>query len=391
MRGQAVVGAMAAVFSLGLVIQIAKADDNDGYLRGYISAVAERELNLSASSISVKDGVVHIIAPDLSDQHRQKLLNVVGSINGVAAVQIDDPADKAPSSIAPAASVSPVTSAASQPAASSMDRTSQDPNTPVPQDQYKLGLLPGHTLFDPLIADPRWPHIAGTYRAYQQDKRFSDTGAAEFGGSLSLYRFQGPGDGGLSEIGLQAAVFSSYNLNAESHDLINADYFVALSESYRLEKFSVIGRIFHQSSHIGDEYLLDHPGFNRINLSYEQVDVIGSYDLSKAWRLYAGAGWLFDQDPVGLDPWSIHYGLEYKSPTRIGRYIRPVAAIDFQHKEREDWDLDLSVRAGIQIEGTEPRGDRLLLLAEYYTGHDPNGQFYDQNTQWYGLGLHWFY
>ena len=94
---------------------------------------------------------------------------------------------------------------------------------------------------------------------------------------------------------------------------------------------------------------------------------------------------------LDLGNWSLHYGVEYKAPFTIGDHLRPVAAADVKHKEYEDWNLDLSVRAGVQIEGAELRGNRLMLLLEYYTGHDPNGQFYTDSVQWYGVGLHWFF
>ncbi|WP_375136022.1 DUF1207 domain-containing protein [Nitrosomonas oligotropha] len=39
--------------------------------------------------------------------------------------------------------------------------------------------------------------------------------------------------------------------------------------------FSVCARIYHQSSHLGDEFLLRKAGFafNRVNLSYEGIDL----------------------------------------------------------------------------------------------------------------------
>jgi hypothetical protein len=404
MRGYGIVAAVtAAALCVGWASDAALAQD-DGYIRGYASAVAEREYGVAPGDVDVRDGVVRVNAPGLTPDQRARLADALRTVRGVTDVRVAG-TDAAPAADAPAVASAPSSAPAgvsseSAPAVAgpavtrSAARDAQGVEVAAIGERYQLGLLPGKTLFDPLIADPQWPHIAGTYRAYQGSNKFADTGAADFGGSLAIYRFEGPGEGALSEVGLQAGVFSTFDLDAESHDLVNADYFVALTDTYRLGRFSVIGRVLHQSSHLGDEYLLAHldePGFQRVNFSYEAVDAIASYDLTRSWRVYGGGAFRFDTDPVDLGNWSLHYGVQYTAPFTIGDHLRPVAAADVKHKEYEDWDLDLSVRAGVQIEGAEMRGNRLMLLLEYYTGRDPNGQFYTDSVQWYGVGLHWFF
>lgn len=416
--GKVAVTGVVAV-SLGVASAATLAAD-DGYVRGYAAAVAEREFGVRPEDVTVRDGVVEINAPQLSPDQKARLADVLRHVRGVTDVRVAGAPAQTPSPavgeviLPPATTVGTATGRAAvvpapppanppapvAPAAAAA--VSTDPATPPAKadgvyvaavdERYQLGLLPGKTLFDPLLADPRWPDTSATYRAYQNETRFDHAGATNFGGSLSIYRFDGPGNRGLSEVGLQAAVFGLFDLDAESHDLINADYFVALDYAYRIEKLSLLGRVLHQSSHVGDEFLLDHPGFQRINLTYEQINLLASYDLTKSWRVYGGGGWLFDTEPDNLDPWSIHYGVEYKADWLIANHIRPVAGVDFQQLAYQDWNLNLMVRAGVQFEGSGgPRANRLLLLLEYYTGHNPDGQFYTGNTQWWGLGLHWLF
>lgn len=386
-----------AALCLGMACTTVLATD-DVYVRGYVSAVAEREFGVPPEAIDVRDGVVRVDAPQLSAEQRARLSAALRQVRGVTDVRVSSPAGVTTSSPPVSAATAPSTpqvAASPEPSVDHMYSGAVRPDgvfVPAIDERFELGLLPGKTLFDPLIADPRWPQIAGTYRAYQNDRRFADAGAADFGGSLSIYRFEGPGDESLSEVGLQAGVFALFDLNGESHDLVNADYLFALNYTYRRDKLSVITRVLHQSSHVGDEFLIANPGFDRINLSYEQINVLASYDLTKYLRFYAGGGWLFDQDPDDLDRWSLHYGVEYKADWTIGEHIRPVAAADFQNIQYNDWDLNLMLRAGVQFEGAgSPRGNRLMLLLEYYTGHTPDGQFFPGNTQWWGLGLHWFF
>jgi len=194
--------------------------------------------------------------------------------------------------------------------------------------------------------------------------------------------------GGQWEFGLQAAVFAIFDLDSDSSDLINADYFAALTGSYRVGPWEFLTRFFHQSSHLGDEFLLNNR-VERVNLSYEGFGALGSrYFLDDAVRLYAGGSALVHQDPANLKPGAIQYGLELYSPWRLAPGIRPVAAIDLQNRQQNDWQLDLSARAGLQFESVQVLGRKLQLMLEYFAGNSPNGQFYRDRIQYIGLGLH---
>ncbi len=194
------------------------------------------------------------------------------------------------------------------------------------------------------------------------------------------------------EVGIQAGVFSIFDLGAESLDLVNADYFVAIPLSFKKDNFSALARVFHQSSHLGDEYLLRGQTQERINLSYEGFDTILSYNLPLGFRIYGGGGYLFDRDPTSLKPWITEAGLEFRSPhTWWNNSLRPVAAVDIQNREESNWNTDVSARAGVQLENPDFLSRKLQILIEYYNGRSPNGQFYIQNIESIGIGLHFFY
>jgi Protein of unknown function (DUF1207) len=249
----------------------------------------------------------------------------------------------------------------------------------------KTGLMPGGDLFGPLIADPRWPHFGIAYQYYINDSLFKDVGAVSFGETFSVYRWRV--GTGLMEFGIQAGVFAIFDLDSSSFDLINADYMAALTVAYRLGQFSALGRVSHQSSHLGDEFLLRSTSPARVNLSYESVDLKLSYEFDLI-RLYGGGGYLFDTDPPDLKPWSLQAGLEFRSPwpSRESRW-RPIAAVDLQSRELNDWDIDVSVRAGIQIDGVLVSRS-MQFLVEFYHGHSPNGQFFTRTVDYVGLGVH---
>jgi hypothetical protein len=225
-------------------------------------------------------------------------------------------------------------------------------------ESLPTGILPPGHLFKPLLADPRWPHFSAAYRYATNRRDVRDVAAVSFGETISLFRGNAPA--GQWEFGIQAGVFAVFDLDAESKDLINADYFVAAFGGYRQGAFSALGRVFHQSSHLGDEQLLRDTRLNRINLSYESVDLKLSYDLPLGLRVYGGGGYLFDRDPSSLKPWSAQAGAEFRSPwTLWGGAIRPIAGLDLQSREENNWNVDVSLRAGPPVRdragaGTQP-------------------------------------
>lgn len=254
-------------------------------------------------------------------------------------------------------------------------------------------VLPRGKLFDPLLADPRWTHFSASVQDYGGDNGLGTVASVSVGDEFSLY--QAPVGEGAWGVGIQAAVFALFDLEAESKDLINADYWVGIPLSWRQGPNSAILRLYHQSSHLGDEYLLRSSGNrrSRINLSYEVVDLKLSRDLfDRVLRVYGGGGMLFDQEPPDIDPALLQWGLEVRPPWSFADgLLRPVAAADFQSAEESGWRVDSSVRAGLELVSTAQRDYVVQLMLEYYRGRNPNGQFFLNEVEFYGIGLHAYF
>ena len=341
----------------------AAAPPPDAWLEGYAAAVLERDLGLSVPSLRATQGVLTLSAADLSVADRARVLSALRTIRGVTRVEIVEGPPPAP--------------------------RVETPDGPLlVLAEWQTGLLPGGTLFRPLIADPRWPHFAASYQRYRHDRQLADVGAVSFGESLTLFRDRIAA--AWWEVGIQAGVFAVFDLAVESKDLVNADYLVGVPLSGRYGDWSAMLRLFHQSSHLGDEFLL-RTKTERVNLSYESVDLKVSHELGDVVRVYTGGGYLFDQEPSRLHPWSIQYGAELISPwpARDARW-RPIAAADVQHREENDWSTDFSLRAGIQLDGVLASRN-LQILIEYFKGRSPNGQFYKEKIEYLGLGAHFHF
>jgi uncharacterized protein DUF1207 len=362
---------LALVLTLAAASIVVAAPADDGYLEGYAAAILQREFSVTAPSLRVRQGVLTIDAADLASVDQTAVMAQLERIPGVARVEVRPVG-------APPPAVEPLPAAPPAPAAAQ----------PRPYPDQQLGFLPGGVIFKPLIADPRWPHFSAAWQHYFGDPQLKDAAAVSFGESFAIYRTKlGPT---YWEIGLQAGVFAIFDLNAPSFDLVNADYMVALPLSFRYEDFSSQLRVLHQSSHLGDEFLI-RTRTNRINLSYQKVDLKVSYEFRELLRVYAGGGWLWGQDPSSLDPWSTQYGFELTSPwpARPSRW-RPIAAVDVQNQQENNWSSDVSARAGIEIDGVLLTR-KLQFLLEYFNGHSPNGQFYKDRIQYLGLGAHFHF
>ena len=186
----------------------------DAYLRGYAAAVLEREFSVKDAGVQVIDGVVTVSPAGIRPEDRTKVVAALSGIKGVNRVVLAE----RPATGALAAPRAPRAGPLAAPAT---------PRRPKPDGRLPIGVLPAGLLFDPLLADPRWPSFSAAYQRYVDDQDFRNVFAVSFGETIPIYRDDVP-FGGQWEIGLQAGVFSLFDLDSDSFDLINADYFFGI-------------------------------------------------------------------------------------------------------------------------------------------------------------------
>jgi hypothetical protein len=262
-----------------------------------------------------------------------------------------------------------------------------------PADSGRAGgveLFPEPRLFAAPMADPRWPRFAVGYQRYVDDVELRNVAAVSFGESFAVVGGPGPFSGRW-EVGIQGGVFSVFDLDSASFDLINSDFIGAVTTSYRRGRFSGILRVLHQSSHLGDEYLL-RSNVDRVNLSFEEVSALVGCDLFGMLRVAFGGGYIVHREPSDLRPGSVQLNLDFVSPyTFAAGHLRPVAAVDLQFREETDWSIDRSIVAGLQLEASRSSRIGLQGMIEYYGGSSPNGQFYVREIEYVGLAIRLVY
>lgn len=264
---------------------------------------------------------------------------------------------------------------------------SADQEEPAPPDAG-WHFLPDSRIFSPLLADPRWPHFSLSYgrRIHQGFPPYRDAAMISLGEHIGMVEYITE-TGTRFGVGLQPAVFGLFNLDDPSRLLVNADYRLGVPFDFRSGPFSLEASIMHQSSHLGDEIVLEIP-VERVNLSYESALVTVSYEAGD-FRVYAGGGTMVHSVPADLKPWSAWQGVEWSS--RDGRSFGPVAAVHLEEREETEWEPAVSVRAGVEFVDPKRPRRRFQILVEYFRGHDPNGQFFRNRIESLGLGIHFYF
>jgi len=274
-------------------------------------------------------------------------------------------------------------------------------DTPGPAESV---LLPDNDVFRPLLADQREARFYADYRLIrfknssnvlsEGQGRYINAALVGFGGAFGIWGMRHPrGCDGL-QVSVFGAVFAQFNLDTPSFDLLNADYLVGPELTFRRGRWSGRVRFYHQSSHLGDEFLLNYGiahGVQRQDLSFEIADAFVSVEHTW-WRLYLGAGLVVlssSQPDLASVPAFLQWGFELRGPVWAWlnkTSLRPVAGGNFSSVQATSWTPSASVNAG--LEWASPRdAHRARVLIEYQRASVPFSQFFFERTQNFGAQL----
>jgi hypothetical protein len=255
-------------------------------------------------------------------------------------------------------------------------------------------LFPQDQIFCALLADPKEPRsfasfLRGEFRTLSDPAgEGTNIGSVGLGDSFGLVRWGGSRAGEGLQLDLVGAIFAQFDLGRPSNDLINADYIVGFPVTLRRSGFSARITFYHQSSHLGDEYLLRGEEIERENLSFESVALLLSQEIGPL-RIYAGGERLFRREPEALAESLMQGGVEFRS--RRAGSTAFVAGVDLKASQQHDWSPSTSARAGIEFARSGAAGHPARLVAfmlEVYEGPSPYGQFFQDNISYVGFGMH---
>ncbi len=242
--------------------------------------------------------------------------------------------------------------------------------------------FPSDDVFRPLLADPKQPQFFANWRSTRSrtDRTTSNVGSVAIGENFGFYTRREGCNGW--QISLLTGVFAQFNLDEKNAELINTDFNVGIPITWRSGNWSARLRYYHQSSHIGDEFLAANPGFKPITFILEEVDAILSYDYR--WlRLYGGGGYLVHRETTTFDRGRIQWGFEARAPSMRTRILEPflnrlivtpVLSADFKSIQAHDWIIDTHVLGGFEWSRTGSFR-RFRIMVTYFHGYNPYGLF----------------
>lgn len=242
--------------------------------------------------------------------------------------------------------------------------------------------------FPTMLADPRIIGYSVGYRSY--DKIFkTPLLPVSLGDRFSIYQFDNLPIGTLF-FGIEACVWAIFEGRTRSLSLVNADYYVGIPITYITPNYSIRLRLYHQSSHLGDELLMENKNIRRLNPSSEAIDLFVSYDVTGDLTLFAGIGRVIRHDETfKIKPFYLVYGFNYFMnifKIHIANLeASPYMGLYCSNWQENEWASQLSVSFGYQWGKTYGRIMRVYL--EGHTGFSCDGQFSKKKSNYLALKL----
>jgi hypothetical protein len=231
-------------------------------------------------------------------------------------------------------------------------------------DEHEFQLMPKSLIWHSYLAGPWEPRFASVWSHERTEGWVWDIA---LGGRVGICRW-GSKDCAQPngwEIQMEGAAFP--RLDPESSvDLIATDYRFGAPLVYGNGRYQMKFGFYHVSSHLGDEYMVSHPGVERINFGRNALAWGHSYYVTPDLRLYGEIDWAWD----------------------CGSHCAPFVAMNCQLRQELDFGGNFVAQAGWAWRyGADRRMFRVGV--QYYDGGNQQFEFYKTSEQKVGLGL-WY-
>ncbi|TWT63203.1 hypothetical protein Pan54_39560 [Rubinisphaera italica] len=251
---------------------------------------------------------------------------------------------------------------------------------------WQWTLLPAEVLYKSYLGGPREPRFASNI-AY-----LKGTGwiwELESGGRAGLLRY-GTTRHRFNEgwqLDIWGAAFPRLNF-VESLDVDAVDFKVGVPITWTKGRFQAKMEWYHISSHLGDEFLLKNPGFNRLDYLRDSIVLGGGFFPTPDVRIYADADYAYNTNG-GAEPWHFQFGVDY-SPICVSEHgiPQPFMAVNGLIRQEVNYSGGVNFVAGWQWRGHEK--DSLFRAGiQYYAGQSLQLSFLNEYEELLGFGL-WY-
>ena len=252
------------------------------------------------------------------------------------------------------------------------------------QEGSGRGIFPSGRDYPAYRADPRSPELALTVLHVERlgvPEAGSPRYGLKLGGRFGLLRWGGGGEDAW-QLDIEAGFLGQFDID-HSLDNLGWDGLYALLVSRGLGRGVVVqAGAKHVSSHLGDEYA-ERTGRRRIDATREELTA-GIVGPVLRWQAYAEAGW--DPEPeesASQEAGRLQAGVQREWRLE-GRRLGWFGAANLEALEERDWEVDLSLQAGVVL----PAGERRWRAGlQWYDGRVPLAELSAHDESYLVLGL----
>ena len=245
-------------------------------------------------------------------------------------------------------------------------------------------LLPDNILYKSYLAGGREPRF-GTQWVYVRNYGWLwDT---TLGARVGVLRY-GSTDEQWPEgwqIDAEGAAFPRLDTQ-HARDLVSSDFRFGVPLTAKRGHWEFKFAYYHLSPHLGDEYLLNHPGYPRTNYIRDSLVLGLGLRPHPDWRIYGEVGYAFMIDGGAL-PWEMQFGVEYSPASPSTIWGAPFVASNAHLRQENDFSGNVAVQAGWQWRGRT--GHLFRIGGHYFNGLSDQCQFINQFEDQLGVGI-WY-
>jgi hypothetical protein len=187
-------------------------------------------------------------------------------------------------------------------------------------------------------------------------------------------------------LGFGAQVYGRFSLGDRKSALISNDWVVGLNTTAELGAWTLTGEIYHESSHLGDEYG-DRFGASRLDWTREVASVWLTYGPGPI-RITGNLSYVLI-DELGLERPGAALAADFEGrPVGrfLGGFVRPVAGVFVEGAAATSWRVSSSARVGLAIAAASG-GRELGVALIAHDGLSTQRQFFRRESRYVGAEL----
>lgn len=255
-----------------------------------------------------------------------------------------------------------------------------------PLAQQQVVLAPTRHLYLPNLADQQRVTF-GLQVLHMLNSTIPETGSSRFalrmGGRLELFNWtQQSNPVQQLQANLEVGFRGHFDID-HTLDNIGWDGNYGLLFSYRRsDSLAYRFGLYHNSSHIGDEYI-ERTARERINYTREETLLGMQYTLTPDWQYYLETGIARTQDSKPLQKrHRLQTGIQFQPFNHASGWY---AGLDFSAYEENGWSINRALQIGFALNAA-PHIWRIAF--DYYRGRSTMGEFFQHQEEYVGLSLY---